>query len=158
MGVLRLATHAMGTRFEVVLGGPRPERLRPAGEAAIAEIEEWHDRLSLFDPGSFVSHVNTHAAHRPVPLDDEMLELLLECEAIRRASDGAFDIAVAPLMRAWGFHDEAGERDEIPAAGGDAVVIDTARRTIRFRRPGVAIDLGGVGKGHALDRAADELR
>jgi thiamine biosynthesis lipoprotein len=134
--VVRLAAHAMGTRFEVVLDGDDPHRLRPIGEAALAEIEEWHQRLSRFDPGSFVSHLNARAAREPVPLDDDLFELLAECVEAQRASEGAFDVTV----------------------GTGSLVLDDAQRTARFAREGTAIDLGGVGKGHALDRAAFILR
>ena len=74
--VVRLAAHAMGTRFEIVLDGDDPHRLRPIGEAALHEIEDWHDRLSRFDPGSFVSHINARAAREPVALDDDLFDLL----------------------------------------------------------------------------------
>ncbi|MHC4127901.1 MAG: FAD:protein FMN transferase [Planctomycetota bacterium] len=134
--VVRLAAHAMGTRFEVVLDGDDPRRLRPVGEAALAEIEEWHERLSRFDAGSFVSHLNARAAREPVPLDEDLFELLAECAEAQRASEGAFDVTV----------------------GTGSLVLDDARRTARFAREGTAIDLGGVGKGHALDRAAAVLR
>jgi thiamine biosynthesis lipoprotein len=133
---IRLAAHAMGTRFELVLEGDDPHRLRPIGEAALAEIEDWHDRLSRFDPGSFVAHLNACAAREPVPLDEDLFELLAECVAVHRASEGAFDITV----------------------GSGSLVLDDGPRTVRFAREGTAIDLGGVGKGHALDHAAAILR
>jgi len=158
---VRLATEAMGTRFEVVLNGDDPNRLRAIGEAALDEVRDWHDRLSLFESGSFLSYVNRHAADQPVRLDDEMFELLAECAEIHLASNGAFDITVAPLMRAWGFYGDpagpdAGPSDQ-PVGAGD-IQLDADKRTIRFRRPGMRIDLGGVGKGHALDAAASVMR
>ncbi|MHC4216965.1 MAG: FAD:protein FMN transferase [Planctomycetota bacterium] len=131
-----LATQAMGTRFEIVLDGDDPRRLRPIGETALAEIEDWHDRLSRFDPGSFVSHINARAARAAVPLDDDLFELLAECVETHGLSGGAFDVTV----------------------GTGALVLDEQARTVRFARAGTAIDLGGVGKGHALDRAAAILR
>ncbi|MEB3323247.1 MAG: FAD:protein FMN transferase [Synechococcaceae cyanobacterium] len=134
--VVRLATDAMGTRFEVVLDGEDPHRLRPVGEAALAEIEEWHDRLSRFDAGSFVAHLNARAGREPVPLDADMFELLSACAAVHDASEGAFDVTV----------------------GTGPLMLDGRSRTVRFAGDGTAIDLGGIGKGHALDRAAAVLR
>lgn len=164
---VRLAAEAMGTRFEVVLNGDDPSRLRAIGEAALDEVRDWHDRLSLFSSGSFLSYINCHAADQPVRLDDEMFELLAECAEVHAASQGAFDITVAPLMQAWGFHGGAEDPGspgperplsaDLPVGAGD-IELDAEQRTIRFRRPGIRIDLGGVGKGHALDAAADVLR
>jgi thiamine biosynthesis lipoprotein len=134
--VVRLAAHAMGTRFEIVLDGDDPHRLRTVGEAALHEIEEWHDRLSRFDPGSFVSHINARAARAPVALDDDLFDLLAECVEAHDDSGGAFDVTV----------------------GTGSLVLDHDQRTVRFTREGTTIDLGGVGKGHALDHAAAILR
>ncbi len=128
----------MGTRFEVVLPAADPEALRPAGEAALAEIEEWHRRLSRFAPDSFLEHIHRAAAEAPVVVDREMLALFADCVAVWEASGGAFDPALG--------------------SGMDAVALDPSGSTIHFTRPGVALDLGGIGKGHALDCAARVLR
>jgi len=136
---LRLATAAMGTRFELVLGGDDPERLRPVGEAAIEIIEDSHRRLSRFAPDSLVSHINRTGFARPVRLDGDMFDLFADALAVHHASDGAFDIAVA-------------------GGRGGTVLLDEGARTIRFTREDVAIDLGAIAKGHALDLAVRVLR
>lgn len=177
-----LATPAMGTRFELVLAAAdrsAEPRLRAAGEAALDEIRHWHDRLSWFDAGSFISHINTHAASRAVECDPEFFELLRLCREVWAASEGAFDPTIAALMRAAGFRDLASQDLPQPtggagvppascnpsdrdariaearaATGFDNVILDEQSRTIRFTTPGVALDLGAIGKGWAIDRAA----
>lgn len=160
--LIRLAMAAMGTRFELVLAGGAAPRLRALGEEALEEIRHWHDRLSWFDPGSFVSHLNAEAGRRAVECDGEIFELLVLCREVWRASGGAFDPTVAGLMRAGGFRDLARDEAAIARArastGFDKVELDAARRTVRFSGPGVGIDLGAIGKGWALDRAARVLR
>lgn len=128
----------MGTRFEVVLPGDDPEALRPAGEAALAEITAWHQRLTRFEPDSQLSHLHRAARDAPVPVDRDLYALLEECVAVWRASGGAFDPALG--------------------SGMDAVELDADRSSVRFARRGVSLDLGGVAKGHALDCAARVLR
>lgn len=128
----------MGTRFEVVLPADDPEAMRPAGEAALAEIEEWHRRLTRFEPDSQLNHLHRAAADAPVSIDRDLYALLEDCVAVWRVSGGAFDVALG--------------------SGMDAVELDPAQSTIRFTRPGVALDLGGIAKGHALDHAARVLR
>ena len=159
---VRLATAAMGTRFEIVLPGPDAERLRPIGEAALEEIEALHRRLTRFAASSLLSHINRVAAERPVRLDAATFALFEDALAGHRASGGAFDITVAPLMEAWGYGPSAVGAPlaprPLPRTGMDAIELDPATRTIRFLRPGVSLDLGGIAKGHAVDRAAEILR
>ncbi|MFN2315954.1 MAG: FAD:protein FMN transferase [Gemmatimonadales bacterium] len=128
----------MGTRFEVVLPADDPEAMRPAGEAALAEIEEWHRRLTRFEPDSQLNHLHRAAVDAPVTIDRDLYALLEECVAVWHASGGAFDPALG--------------------TGMDAVELDPAHSTVRFTRPGVTLDLGGIAKGHALDHAARVLR
>jgi len=153
---LRLAVAAMGTRFELVLvSGSR--NLRAAGEAAVEEIETWHRRLSRFASDSLLSHINRTACHLSVSLDRETYALFDDALRVWRDSEGAFDITVAPMMAACGFADSAvsarGGR-----AGAEAVSLNPDRWTIRFAGPHVALDPGGIAKGHALDCAASVLR
>lgn len=151
-----LATHAMGTRFELVLDGGDPYRLRAAGEAALREIEECHHRFNLFDPGSWLNTINRRAATEPVSLDDQTFDLMETCRQVHHDSGGAFDITVAPLMRAWGFHGEH-DRDAVKQAmscvGMRHVLLDRDARTVRFAVPGVTLDFGGIAKGFAIDQA-----
>ncbi len=155
----------MGTRFEVVLSGDVGARLRAVGEAALAEIEDWDARLSLFRRESLLSRINANAHCREVDLDQETFDLLVACREVWRGSGGAFDVTVGPLMPAWGFrdrHEGKPDKAEVAAAaeivGFDGVELDESRRSVRFTRPGMAIDLGAIGKGHALDAAARVVR
>jgi thiamine biosynthesis lipoprotein len=130
----------MGTRFELVLEGGDPEALRPAGELALEEIEQWHRRLTRFAPDSVLSHMHRTAHLRPVRLDPETFALFEDALRVHRDSGGAFDIAVGGTT------------------SSAAIVLDPAARTVRFTRRGLSLDLGGIAKGHALDCAADLLR
>ncbi|GAB4160784.1 MAG: FAD:protein FMN transferase [Planctomycetota bacterium] len=152
----RMAVRAMACRFEVVLIGPDREALCAAGEQALREIEDCERRISPFDPSSAISLVNREAAGRPVRVDSQTFEMLVECRSLWQETRGAFDVTVGAWMRARGFR---GEPSREPAAGGmDQVELDPGSRTVRFRRKGIEIDLGGIGKGVALDLAAETLR
>lgn len=162
--LLRLATHAMGTRFELVLAGEDPVGLRAAGEEALREVEDADQRLSLFRRDSLLAHINRTAAVAPVRLDPDTFELLAAVDRVARASDGAFDPTVAPLLRALGLHGEASAAPEVDATTArglvgwrESVSLDPGARTVRFARPGVTLDLGGIAKGHGLDLAAASL-
>ena len=160
-----LAVHAMATRFELVLDGGDEARLRAAGEDALDEIARLDAQLSFYRPTSDLSWINGHAALEPVLVEPRLFDLLQRCLALSAATDGAFDITIAPLMQAWRFIDGSGAYPA-PAVLGRAralvgfrgVELDAAGRTVRFARPGMLIDLGSAGKGYAVDRAIARLR
>lgn len=156
---IRLATEAMGTRFELVLHGEDEFFLRAAGEEALQLILEQHARLSAFSQSSLVWRLNTLAAQRPVEVDRELWELLFLCAQVWRLSGGAFDPAIGSLMKRWGFRGQTSTGDADAQHTGFAhVELDHVRRTVRFHHPKVALDFGAVAKGFALDLAAARLR
>ena len=163
MGV-RLARHAMATRFELVLPGNNDVALRAAGEEALDEIERLENRLSLYRPGSEIAQVNAEAAYRPVRVTPPIFDLLRQARHYFELSDGAFDITIAPLVRCWGFMKGTGRLplpEEIRVAkesvGMNLVELDANNYTVRFLRPGIMIDLGSIGKGYAIDQAMEIL-
>jgi len=153
----RFALQAMATRFELVLEGRSEASLLAIAEEAFDEIRLGEACWSLFRRGSLLAKVNREAASRPVRLDEAtwgLLELSLE---LSRASNGAFDPTLAPLMRAHGFHEREGAPGE-PRWGAEHVHLDAGARTVRFDLEGIELDLGGIAKGFALDLAAQVLR
>jgi FAD:protein FMN transferase len=168
--MLRLATAAMGTRFELVLHAPEGVDARAVGEAALEVIDHWHRRLTRFAPDSLLSHINRTAAASPVRLDRMTFALFEDALGVHHESGGAFDIAVGARMTAAGFGpglptDSAATAGAAPSGaatsvdpGTPAFVLDRERRTIRLRDDSVLLDLGAIAKGHAIDAAADVLR
>lgn len=157
--LIRLATFSMGTRFEFVLVGDDEVRLRAAGEQAIIEVEDLHARLSCFSRASIVSHLNRHGFPGPVAVDRETFDLLALARDVWCDSDGAFDITIAPLMHTLGFRKGGSlQLDGVHPIGMNLIELDDAACTMRFTQPGVAMDLGAIAKGYALDRAAEILR
>jgi thiamine biosynthesis lipoprotein len=160
-----LAVHAMGTRFELVLEGDDDVRLRAAGEEALDEIVRLDAQLSFYRSSSDISWINARASHEAVRVEPRLCALLDRCLALSAATDGAFDVTVAPLMKAWQF---VGASGAVPDAAALAVAraqtgftgleIHIAARTVRFTRPGMLVDLGSAAKGYAVDRAISRLR
>jgi thiamine biosynthesis lipoprotein len=133
--------------------------------AALDELDRLDRLLSHYRPDSPLSRLNREAASGPVAVEPELLAFLDVCLTWSRESDGAFDVPVGPLMKAWGFFRDEGHvagTEELAAVlrvvGYRHVVVDRAAGTVRFDRPGVELDLGGIGKGYAVDRVVDLLR
>jgi len=165
MRVITLSCDAMATRFELVLCGEDEARLRAAGEEALEEINRLDAQLSLYLPDSELSRVNARAAYGPVLVGLRLFRLLQTAARIYKLTDGAFDVTIAPLVRCWGFMNGEGRKpsdEELQAAldlvGMRRVTLDKENYTVRFKRVGTMIDLGAIGKGCAVQRAADLLR
>jgi thiamine biosynthesis lipoprotein len=155
----------MATRFELVLHGEEASALRAAGEEALDEIDRLEAQLSLFRSSSEIAHLNARAAYGPVRVTPGLFALLELARKLNDETKGAFDITVAPLVRCWGFM--GGTRsvpkpEELEAArakvGMHLVELERADFTVSFASEGVMLDLGALGKGYAIERAADLLR
>jgi thiamine biosynthesis lipoprotein len=132
---------------------------------ALDEVDRLDRLMSHYRADSPVSRLNREAAGGPVTVDPELLNLLDQCVRWSRESEGAFDVTVGPLMKAWGFFRGAGRvpsPDELARArsvvGFRHVRLDREKGTVSFDRPGVELDLGGIGKGYAVDRVVSVLR
>lgn len=165
MEPVTLARHAMATRFEIVLHGHNPVALRAAAEEALDTIERLENVLSLYRPVSEIAEINARASREPVRVSVPVFRLLEHALRLCEESGGAFDITVGPLMRCWGFVNDAGR---VPAGadleaararvGWQSVDLDAGNRTVRFAKEGMMLDLGAIGKGYAIDQAAELLR
>jgi len=165
MAVVTLARHAMATRFEIVLHGDNPTALRAAGEEALQEIDRLEAQLSVFRPTSEIAHLNARASRELVRVTPRLFRLLEWARRLSEESGGAFDITIAPLVRCWGFMGGEGRmpgEEQIAAArkcvGMQLVEMHPTDSTVRFSREGVMLDLGAIGKGYAIEQAADLLR
>jgi len=121
--------------------------------------------MSHYKPDSPLSLLNKTAAQGPVKIEPELFDFLAECLRYSRASDGAFDITVGPLMKAWGFFRGEGRmptEQELSEArrsvGYQHVILNVTDQTVYFDRAGVTLDLGGIAKGYAVDRAIELLK
>ena len=130
--------------------------------AALAELRRVESRLTLFDDASDLCELNRHAGRAAMRMDADLRAVLRTAEELRRATGGAFNVAVEPLMRAWGFHRprtseptpaEIGEACEAAVSAVIALEGDFARLPNAHTR----LDFGGIGVGYGIDRAVAVL-
>src|SRR5258706_1362594 len=155
----------MGSTFTVVAYGEDRDQLQSAVASALEEARRLDQLLSNYRPESEWSLVNREAGERPVGVSTELFNLLAACVEYSRQSEGAFDITVGPLMKTWGFYKGSGHlphRAEIRAAlssvGYRGLLLDARNQTVKFDVKGMDVDPGGIGKGYAVDRMAEEMK
>jgi FAD:protein FMN transferase len=154
---------AMACQFEVLIR-PEDRAFVSAVVGAFDLVEALEQQMSVYRGDSEVSSINAAAAAGPVQVEAGLYGLLKSSREIGAETGGAFDITTGALIRAWGFLGRQGavpEPERLAAArtcsGWQNVDMDDDARTVSFRRPGVEINLGAIGKGFALDRLAASL-
>jgi thiamine biosynthesis lipoprotein len=157
---IRRARPLLGTFVDIGVAGAPPSAAEPAIEAAFAAVARVHRCMSFHECASDLSRINREARERAVRVDPWTFAVLQAALDLNRRSAGAFDVAVAPALQRMGVLPRPAEGPPSTvaacASADDIELLDGCR--VRFRRPGMAIDLGGIAKGFAVDRAVDALR
>ncbi len=153
----------MACLFEVIFPARRRSRISVV-QAALDEVDRLEQQMTVYRPTSEISQLNRKAARRPRRVETRLLGLLSLACRISRETGGAFDITSGRLSKCWGFSNRQGrlpcqaELDEaLSRVGHRHLEIDPAAGKVFFRRE-LELNLGAIGKGYALDRAAEILR
>jgi thiamine biosynthesis lipoprotein len=153
----------MGTRCAVELWSED----RTAGDAAIdavfAEMRRIDAAMSTYKPDSEISRVNAQAAKGPVVVSKELFDLVETANQYSKLSNGVFDITYASVGYLYDYRahvrpDGAAIDKALASVDYRQLKLDAAKRSIAFGKPGMRIDLGGIGKGHAVDRGIGILQ
>ncbi len=147
----------LGTIVEITVQGTDARHCEEAFEPAFAAIELVQKRMSFHDPGSMLSHINAAASTGPVAVDDKTWQVLRMAHLFHSSSHGVFDPAIAPQLEQVGFLPKS-SRLRPSAKGSFADVELLPGKRVRFRQPGISLDLGGIAKGFAVDQAVSALR
>src|SRR5918993_2964200 len=154
----------MGLPVRLVLHAPDRPAAELAARAAFARIAALDRMMSDYRPDSALRRIQSHAG-TSVVVSPELVTVVSRALEISRATEGAFDPTIAPLVALWR---ESRSTRQLPEpsrlAAARALVnwrdiqIDTSRSAVRLLRPGMHLDLGGVAKGYILQEALRALR
>ena len=154
----------MGTFARIVVVADFQQQGCNAINIAFEKINSIEKRMSDYDPVSLLSAVNRDAFASPVTVDDELFEVLSVSVEYSRISGGAFDITVGPIVQLWRKAKEIGTaptQEQLQQAGQSVgyqhLILNAESKTVQFAKEGMFLDLGGVAKGYAVDRAIDIL-
>ena len=160
---LRLETRAMACVFSVIMNPGEHQRMWVASDA-LELVHQLEQQMTVYREGSELSQINGAAVHGPVSVEAGLFRLLLTCRELADATAGAFDPTSGPLIALWRRCRDAGRiptQDEIDfcrlVTGIEHVSLHEETSTVSFDRSGVELNLGGIGKGYALDRCVEQL-
>jgi thiamine biosynthesis lipoprotein len=164
-GMKRFCHEAMATTFEVIIIHDDVHYARQAAAAAFDEVDRLEGELSRFVENSDISRINNLPANQPLQLGLDAFECLRLSSRIYVETNGAFDITIGSLFNCWRNEDgnpRTPSQEELNRArqhtGMHLLQLDEDEYAVRLLAGPLHIDLGGIGKGYAVDRMAELLR
>ena len=155
--------YIMGTVFEIAAYDQSSEHASNAIERAFQEIVRLDDLMSNYKPDSTLSNLNRSAHFHAEKVPSDLYRVIDQAVQFSRLSDGKFDISIAPLVNLWkaalrgeGTPSRAQQEDVRSCVGYEKIELSPPDR-ISFRSSCLQLDLGAIGKGYAVDRAAEVL-
>ena len=165
-GKLTYSDKAMGTSVSVWFWTDREADAAKAAEAMFAEIKRLDKEMTTWLPDSDLSKINAAAGDKPVKVSDETIAVIARALDVSKRSGGVFDITVQAFHGLWKFDedmdgslpDQAEVKKRLALIGWKDVILDKAKKTVFLKRKGMAITLGGIAKGYAVDKCVALLK
>jgi thiamine biosynthesis lipoprotein len=153
----------MGTRIYVELWADDTAKGEAAIDAVMAEMRRIDELMSHYKPESQLSQINARGAQEPVQVDKELFDLIKLSTHYSEITEGAFDITYASVGHLYDYPNhvhptEAQIKAALPGVNWRNMLLDPVHHTVKFERPGMRIDVGGIGKGYAVDKCIDILK
>ena len=174
--LFKKASLSMGTVFETTIYAPDKYIAEKTFNKVFQEINRLDYLMSNYKKESVLSELNRNASAEPTNCNKELASVIEQSLQYSDITDGAFDITIGPLMKKWGFFKKKGRipgKEELESAlesvSYKSIIIEEKTikslaknpgtvKTVFFKNPGTQIDLGGIGKGYAVDRAISVLK
>lgn len=153
----------MGTRIYVEVWHDDPITAQAAIDAVMEDMRRINRLMSHYLPDSDLSQINIRGATEPVAVDPELFDLIRTSIHFSEITEGAFDITYASVGYLYDYPRHVRPTDTeikaaLPGVNYRNLILDPAKHTVAFARPGMRIDLGGIAKGYACDRGVEILK
>ena len=156
---------AMACEFQLLFNMHQYPQSGSATGEAFELIDALEDQMTVYRDHSEISQLNRLAFQTPVKVEQRLFELLQSAEKIYRETDGAFDVTAGQLSKLWGFEKRSAKipqphaiQTTLQTVGSQHISLDEESATVSFAVEGLKINLGGIGKGYAIDRTGSLLR
>ena len=154
----------MGTLVRISVYTPDQQTAAGAFRKVFNRIGELDGVLSDYRPDSELNQITKSAVKRPVPVSDDLFDVLCASQDLAHATGGAFDITQGPVVQLWRearktglLPDPAALTDAASRSGFRKLHLDKEHRTVMLDAPGMALDVGAIGKGYAASEAIEVL-
>jgi len=157
----------MDTFCSITVVSPSKERAQEAIKAGFAEIKRLEHLLNYFSPDSEVTAINKAAGIRPVKVSRDTLDVIKKAIEVAQMTGGAFDPTVGPVIKLWKFSkptpnpslpSQKAIRDALRLVDYGKIKINEATSEVYLEKKGMELDLGGIAKGYAADRAIEVIK
>ncbi len=155
---------AMGTVVEITLVAEEQDAAQKAASRAFQEIKRVEYLMNPWIESSDVTRINRSAGEKGVNVSPETIEVIKRAQEVSKLSEGGFDITVGPLVQLWRKARERGMPPEMEEVKENLNLVNFRDLKIHYggnvslRKKGMNIDLGGIAKGYAVDRAFELLK
>lgn len=154
---------AMDTLVSITVASDSEKGAEEAVDDAFQEIAKLDKLLNFFSDDSEVATINRSAGERPVVVSEETLDVIDGALYVADKTGGAFDITIGAVSPLWDFRGQVvpGEnvlREKLKLVGYKNITLDRVKSTVFLKKKGMKIDLGGIAKGFAADRAGKALK
>ena len=165
--VLKFSGATMGTAYNVVALDPSRSAAQADVHAGIKSVlADVNRQMSNWDASSEVSRLNAIASTSPIQVSPDLAHVLKTSADIHAATDGQFDVALGPLIEAWGFGAKGATVQNPTDARIEAALASAGRAAPLVVQDGALVKsaadsqvyLSGIGKGHGVDRVASVLQ
>ena len=156
----KFSHRAMNANFEIWIQHEDGTYAGRAARAAFNEADRLEQELSRYVDNSDISRINAAAANETVVVSPDTMACLATAREVFDLTAGAFDVTIGQLVKLWKEGNPTQQAIDVilQTLTGKAFTLDPAKLTVTVLRPNVGLDLGGVGKGYAIDRMAAVLR
>ncbi len=162
--MIKRSQYLMGTIVFVTGVAPKEQIAQEAVAAGLGEIKRVERLMSTWIPTSELSRVNAAAGRKAVPVGEENMAVLQASLRMARLTEGGFNIAVGPAVKAWNVSQEGRipSREELdavrPLTSLSNVEIDPRASTVFLKKKGMQVDVGGIGKGFTADLVVEVMK
>lgn len=156
---------AMACTWELMFNMQQYRNSGKAAGDAMQQIDQLESQLTIYDEESEVSFLNANAFSQSVQLEKELFDLLKRAKFLHESTDGAFDVTAGQLSSLWGFENRSGKvpseesiSQTLQSIGMQHVEFNEETNAVRYRVPDLKVNLGGIGKGYAIDCVSRMIR
>jgi thiamine biosynthesis lipoprotein len=161
--IYRKSKILMDTLVTITVVSNSQDSAEKAIDSAFSEIEKLEKLTNFFSPESEVSLINKNAGISGVKVSPDILDILEKALLVSEKTRGAFDVTIGPVMTLYDFYkkirpEQGAIKKNLPLVNYRELIIDKNKSTVFLRKKGMLIDLGGIAKGYAADKAVETLK